>query len=45
MYGETNDYNVSKMQLLEARTKGYDSAFIVPFKNGVKISLNEALKQ
>lgn len=45
MYGETNDYNISKMQLLEARTKGYESAFIVPFKNGVKISLNEALKQ
>ncbi len=45
MYGETNDYNISKMQLLEARTKGYESAFIVAFKNGVKISLNEALKQ
>lgn len=45
MYGETNDYVVAKMQLLEAKTKGYDSAFIVAFKNGVKISLNEALKK
>ncbi|SHI89845.1 N-acetylmuramoyl-L-alanine amidase family protein [Flavobacterium terrae] len=44
MYGETNDYNEAKMQLLEAKTRGYDSAFIVPFKNGQKISLNEALK-
>jgi N-acetylmuramoyl-L-alanine amidase len=45
MYGETNDYVVAKMQLLEAKTKGYDSAFIVAFRNGVKISLNEALKK
>ncbi|GAQ48051.1 N-acetylmuramoyl-L-alanine amidase [Flavobacterium psychrophilum] len=45
MYGETNDYLVAKMQLLEAKTKGYDSAFIVVFKNGIKISLNEALKK
>ncbi|SFA91712.1 N-acetylmuramoyl-L-alanine amidase [Flavobacterium swingsii] len=45
MYGETNDFVVAKMQLLEAKTKGYDSAFIVAFKNGIKISLNEALKK
>ena len=45
MYGETNDYIVAKMQLLEAKTKGYDSAFIVAFRNGIKISLNEALKK
>ncbi|WP_395058559.1 N-acetylmuramoyl-L-alanine amidase [Flavobacterium sp.] len=45
MYGETNDYVIAKMQLLEAKTQGYDSAFIVVFKNGIKISLNEALKK
>ncbi len=45
MYGETNDFVVAKMQLLEAKTKGYDSAFIVAFKNEIKISLNEALKK
>ncbi|WP_394759686.1 N-acetylmuramoyl-L-alanine amidase [Flavobacterium sp.] len=45
MFGETNDYEVSKKQLAEARTKGFDSAFIVTFKNGIKISLNEALKK
>lgn len=44
MYGETNDYETSKVFLAEAKGKGYDSAFIVAFKNGVKISLNEALK-
>lgn len=45
MYGESNDYEISKKQLAEAKAKGYDSAFIVAFKNGQKISLNEALKQ
>lgn len=44
MYGETNSYETSKTQLAEAKGKGYDSAFIVAFKNGNKISLNEALK-
>ena len=44
LYGETNDYVVAKMQLLEARAKGYNSAFIVAFKRGEKITLNEALK-
>lgn len=44
MYGETNDYETSKVFLTEAKQKGYDSAFIVAFKNGMKISLNEALK-
>jgi N-acetylmuramoyl-L-alanine amidase len=45
LYGETNDYEVSKTLLTEAKVKGYDSAFIVPFKNGIKISLNEAVKK
>lgn len=45
LYGETNDYEVSKKLLAEAKAKGYDSAFIVPFKNGIKISLNEAVKK
>lgn len=44
MYGETNNYETSKSQLAEAKAKGYESAFIVAFKNGNKISLNEALK-
>lgn len=44
MYGETNDYNVAKMQLLEAKTRGYDSAFIVSYKKGLKVKLTDALK-
>lgn len=44
MYGETNDYVACKALLAIAKAKGYDSAFIVPFKNGVKISLNDAVK-
>ena len=44
MYGETNDYNVAKIQLLEAKTRGYDSAFIVSYKKGLKIKLTDALK-
>lgn len=44
MYGETNDYNVARTLLSQAKSKGYESAFVVPFKNGVKITLNEAVK-
>lgn len=44
MYGQSNDYEVAKKQLQEAKAKGYESSFIVAFKNGVKITLNEALK-
>lgn len=44
MYGETNNYESSRTLLSEAKAKGYESAFIVPFKDGVKISLNEAVK-
>jgi N-acetylmuramoyl-L-alanine amidase len=45
MYGETNDYEEAKNELSEAKNKGYASAFVVAFKNGVKISLTEAIKK
>ena len=45
MYGETNDYEDAKKLLAEAKSKGYDSAFVVAFKNGKKINLNEAVKK
>ena len=45
LYGETNDYEVSKKQLAEARNKGYDSAFVVAFIKGKKITINEALQK
>jgi N-acetylmuramoyl-L-alanine amidase len=44
MYGETSDYNEVKKQLQEAKAKGYDSAFLIAFKNGKKMSIQEALK-
>ncbi len=43
-YGNTNDYNESKKLLEEAKAKGYGSAFIVAYKNGQKVTLNEALR-
>ena len=33
-----------KNQLKEAKSKGYDSAFLIAFKNGKKISIQEAIK-
>ncbi|WP_306350204.1 N-acetylmuramoyl-L-alanine amidase family protein [Flavobacterium sp. '19STA2R22 D10 B1'] len=45
MYGETNSYSTAKQQLQEAKSKGFDSAFIIAFKNGNKISVQEALKE
>lgn len=44
MYGETSDYNESKNLLEEAKAKGYGSAFLIAFKNGEKISIQEAVK-
>ena len=44
MYGETSDYYEAKQQLQEAKSKGYDTAFLIAFRNGEKISVQEALK-
>lgn len=43
-YEETKSYEEAKKYLAEAKEKGFDSAFIVPFKNGVQIKISEALK-
>ena len=43
-YGATSDYEKIKKQKDEALQKGYDSCFIVAFKNGAQITLEEALK-
>lgn len=43
MYGQTPNYNEAKKQLEEAKSKGYDSAYLIAFKNGTKISVQEAL--
>ena len=43
-YGKTSDYNKVKEMQKIVREKGFTSAFIVAFKKGIKISVNEALK-
>lgn len=45
MYGETTNYEEAKRLLSEAKSKGYSSAFVIAFKNGKKVSVQEALKQ
>ncbi|WP_264564521.1 N-acetylmuramoyl-L-alanine amidase family protein [Flavobacterium sp. N3904] len=44
LYGETTDYSEAKNHLNDAKSKGYDSAFLIAFKNGKKISMQEAIK-
>lgn len=42
-YGASSDYGNAKELLAEAKARGYDSAFVVAFKDGKKISVQEAL--
>ena len=44
LYGDTSDYENAKNKLNEVRSKGYDSAFLIAFKNGKKVSIQEAIK-
>jgi N-acetylmuramoyl-L-alanine amidase len=44
-YGNASNYEDAKRSLAEAKAKGYTSAFIIAFKNGKKVSVQEALKQ
>lgn len=45
MYGETSSYDDAKRLLSEAKAKGFTSAFVIAFKNGKKVSVQEALRQ
>lgn len=45
MYGDTTNYDEAKRLLSEAKAKGYSSAFLIAFKNGKKVSVQDALKQ
>ena len=43
-YGATSDYEEAKKHLTEAKSKGYNSAFIIALKNGKSIPLKDAIK-
>ena len=43
-YGESLDYEEAKNDLKEVKSKGYTSAYIIAFKNGKNVSMEEALK-
>lgn len=43
-YAAENDYKIAKQKLEEAKEKGYTSAFIVAYKDGIKISITDAIK-
>jgi len=42
-YGSTGSYDEAKQLLVTAKEKGYTSAFVVAFKEGKKITVQEAL--
>ncbi|WP_447637171.1 N-acetylmuramoyl-L-alanine amidase family protein [Flavobacterium microcysteis] len=44
MYGETGDYEKAKELVQEAKSKGFTTSYLIAFKNGKKISIQEALK-
>lgn len=44
MYGDTSDYETARQNLAEAKAKGYTGAYLVAFRDGKKISLQEAIK-
>jgi len=43
-YGQTSDYKEVKKFLLEAKSKGYNSAFLIALKNGKSIPIKDAIK-
>lgn len=44
MYGNASSYVDAKQNLVEARAKGFEGAYIVAFKDGKKINLQDAIK-
>lgn len=44
MYGNTSDYDTARRNLEEAKAKGYTGAYLVAFRDGKKITIQEALK-
>lgn len=44
MYGQTSSYNEAKKLLQEAKAKGFESAYLIAFKDGKSISVQDAIK-
>lgn len=44
MYGDTSSYEEAKKLLQEAKSKGYDSAYILAFKDGKSIDVKDVIK-
>ena len=44
MYGETSNYEEGKKLLQEAKSKGYKNAYLIAFKDGKSITIQDALK-
>jgi N-acetylmuramoyl-L-alanine amidase len=44
MYGETSSYEEAKKLLQEAKAKGYETSYLIAFKDGKSISIQEAIK-
>ena len=45
MYGGTSDYDEAKKNLIVATNKGYKSAFLIAFRNGERVSIQDLIKQ
>ena len=43
-YASEKNYDVAKQKLEEAKKKGYATAFIVAYKDGIKINVTDAIK-
>ena len=43
-YGDTDDYSQAKKDLKEVKSKGYTAAYIIAFRDGKNVSVEEALK-
>ncbi len=44
MYGEAGSYDEAKNLLAQAKEKGYTTAFVIAFRDGQKITVQEAMK-
>jgi N-acetylmuramoyl-L-alanine amidase len=44
MYGETSKYEEAKQFLQEAKSKGYYTAYLIAFKDGQKINIQDVIK-